>query len=50
MLGRKQNISNADWLNVAAQIEKLISWQELKAAVDLVVADIKSKTAGKKQV
>ncbi len=24
MLGRKQNISNAVWLNVAAQIEKLI--------------------------
>ena len=48
MLGRKQNISNADWLNVAAQIEELISWQELKAAVDLVVADIKNKTAGKK--
>ena len=48
MLGRKQNISNADWLNVAAQIEELISWQELEAAVDLVVADIKNKTAGKK--
>lgn len=48
MLGRKQNISNNDWLVAVAQIEQIISQKELDNAVDLVIAEIISKTKGKR--
>ncbi len=44
-LGRKQNISNADWLNTMAQIEALVSRQEVDEATKKAVQDIKA--AGK---
>ncbi len=48
MLGRKQRIANDDWLAAAAQIEHIISRQQIENATELVLADIKKRTAGKK--
>lgn len=48
MLGRKQNISNAEWLNAMKDIESIISKKELDKKVKSTVADIKKKTKGKK--
>ena len=48
MLGRKQNISNAQWLDAVKDIENIISKKELDKRIKSTVADIKKKTKGKK--
>ena len=48
VLGRKQTISNDLWLDTMNRIEDLVSEDELNEAAQLVIADIREKTAGKK--
>lgn len=48
MLGRKQKISNDDWIKAAVQIEKLVSRQQIETAAERVLTDIQKRTAGKK--
>lgn len=48
MLGRKQNISNSEWLNAMKDIESIISKKELDKKVKSTVSEIKKKTKGKK--
>lgn len=46
-LGRKQNIGNADWLEVVKQIETIITKDELDALVEKTVEEIRAKTKDK---
>lgn len=46
-LGRKQRISNSDWISAFKSIDQLVSKEELENVVSATVADIESKTAGK---
>ncbi len=48
MLGRKQNISNSQWLDAIRDIENIISKKELDKKVKSTVSEIKKKTKGKK--
>ena len=48
MLGRKQKISNDDWIKAAVQIEKLVSRQQIETAAERVLTDIQKRTVGKK--
>lgn len=48
ILGRKQRISNDQWLDAAARIEELVSRAELDEAVAAVMDEIKRTVAGKK--
>lgn len=48
MLGKKQSISNDDWIEAMANIESLVSFQELKQLEEKTIADIQSVTYGKK--
>ncbi|MCU7380497.1 phosphoadenosine phosphosulfate reductase family protein [Clostridiales Family XIII bacterium ASD5510] len=47
-LGRKQRISNADWMAAAKDIDKAISKQELDGLVERTTGEVREKTAGKK--
>lgn len=47
MLGRKQSMDNSRWLAAVANIESLISHQELKTLIEKTVSEIQEKTAGK---
>lgn len=46
-LGRKQNMKNDAWLEAVANIEAVVSRQELDALVDTTVENIRAKTSGK---
>jgi len=48
ILGRKQSMDNARWLEAMARIEELVSKDELDNAVATVCDEIKQVTAGKK--
>lgn len=48
ILGRKQRIKNSEWLNAMENVESLVSKKDLESLVKKTVADIKSKTKGKK--
>lgn len=48
MLGKKQRINNADWLEAVKRIEAEISLEELEKKIDSTIRDIKEKTSGKK--
>lgn len=48
MLGRKQRISNEDWIAAMNQIEELMSRKDLDALIKQTVKDIKATTKGKK--
>ena len=48
VLGRKQRIKNADWMETFGKIEQLVSKKELDRLVEKTVKDIRSKTRGKK--
>lgn len=48
MLGRKQRISNEDWISAVNQIEELMSRKELDALVKQTVKDIKATAKDKK--
>ena len=48
VLGRKQRIKNADWIDAFDKIEQLITKKELDQLVDKTIQDIKAKTKGKK--
>lgn len=48
MLGRKQRISNEDWVNAIANIESIVPKEQLDALIKKTVEDIKAKTNGKK--
>lgn len=47
VLGRKQRISNSDWLEVFGKIEQLIPKEQLDEKVRKTVQDIMEKTSGK---
>lgn len=47
MLGRKQNSSNARWIEALNKIEELVSREELEKAVATAVESIKTMTQGK---
>lgn len=47
MLGRKQNSSNARWIEALNKIEELVSREELENAVATAVESIKTMTQGK---
>lgn len=47
-LGRKQLISNADWLNAIANIEQLVTKDELELLTAITIDEIRKHTAGKK--
>ena len=47
ILGKKQNISNQDWLDAMSRIEELVSKKELDAKVKETVSEIKEKVKGK---
>lgn len=46
-LGRKQRISNSQWIAAIGNIESLVKKEALAPLVEKTVEDIKSKTAGK---
>jgi hypothetical protein len=46
-LGRKQNISNEAWLDTIANIEELVSREEIEELSAATIQDIKAKTSGK---
>ncbi|MFV0240210.1 MAG: phosphoadenosine phosphosulfate reductase family protein [Lacrimispora sphenoides] len=48
VLGRKQSINNADWIQAMKDIEQLVSQEELEELVTSTVEEIKLQTAGKK--
>jgi 3'-phosphoadenosine 5'-phosphosulfate sulfotransferase (PAPS reductase)/FAD synthetase len=47
-LGRKQTSTHEDWVEVMANIEKVVSKQEMDNLLDKAVEDVKKKTKGKK--
>lgn len=47
-LGRKQKISNSDWLDALERIEQLVSKRELDELVEKTVEEIKKRTKGRK--
>ncbi|WP_409969599.1 phosphoadenosine phosphosulfate reductase family protein [Bengtsoniella intestinalis] len=47
ILGRKQSIDNGDWLEAVAQIETLVSREELDTLVATTLEEIREVTAGK---
>lgn len=47
ILGKKQNITNDEWLKAMEQIEDLVSKKELDTKVKETVSEIKEKTKGK---
>lgn len=47
-LGKKQRVSNADWLQAVANIENSVSRDELETLAFETVEDIKDHTAGKR--
>jgi len=47
-LGRKQSLSNEDWLNTTANIESLVTFEEISAVEQQAVADILAQAKGKK--
>lgn len=49
ILGRKQSMDNARWLEAAANIEELVTQEELEEAVATVIEDIKTHAEGKSQ-
>ena len=46
-LGRKQNITNDEWLEAVRNISSVVSQDELDALVRQTVQDIHEKTSGK---
>lgn len=48
VLGRKQNSTNADWLAAVADIERIISAEEVEQFAAKAIDDIRVATAGKK--
>lgn len=48
VLGRKQSMDNARWLEAMSKIEELVTLDELNEAVATVIEEIKSRTEGKK--
>ena len=48
MLGRKQRLTNTDWLAAVANIKNLVNEEDIKKAEKAAIADIKAKTKGKK--
>ena len=48
ILGRKQRIDNAQWLDAAARIEELVTRQELDEAVAAATDEVKRTIEGKK--
>jgi len=48
MLGRKQSISNDDWIKAMANIKTIIAEADIKKLEKAVIAEIKTKTRGKK--
>ena len=48
MLGRKQNITNDEWLEAVEHIKETVKKKDLDAKVKETMADIKVKTKGKK--
>lgn len=48
VLGKKQRISNSEWLEAMEHIEEYITKPELDALVDQTIAEIKKATAGHK--
>jgi len=48
MLGKKQSISNDDWINALPVIKNLISEDEVKKIEEQALSDILEKTRGKK--
>lgn len=47
VLGRKQSIENADWIQAMNDVEQLVSQEELETLVASTVEEIKLQTAGK---
>lgn len=47
VLGRKQTISNNDWIRAAAAIEMLVSREEIELMTAITTAEIRKHTAGK---
>lgn len=47
MLGRKQSISNEQWLKAVANIKNIVSAAEVKKFENAAIADIRAKTKGK---
>ena len=48
MLSKKQRAKNADWVETASKIEKIVSKDELDKLVKATVKEIKQKVKGKK--
>lgn len=48
LLGRKQRVSNSDWLEAIKEIENIVPKSELDKKVGQTVKDIKATTKGKK--
>lgn len=48
MLGKKQSVTNDDWLEAVKTIRKTVKKKDLDAAAKAVIEDIKNKTSGKK--
>lgn len=48
MLGKKQSISNEDWLQAVKHIEEYVSKEEIKALTNEAIKSIKATTKGKK--
>ena len=48
VLGRKQSMDNARWLEAMTNIEELVTLDELNEAVATAIEDIKTHTKGKK--
>lgn len=48
VIGRKQSTNNQVWIDTAARIEELVSRDELEAATDSALSEIRTMTAGKK--
>lgn len=47
-LGRKQSVQNADWKEVFANIEQIVSKADVDALAEQTICDIRSNTDGKK--
>lgn len=48
MLGKKQNISNSEWIEALEHIEDTVSKKDLDKKVKETIKDIKTQTSGKK--
>ena len=48
VLGKKQRIKNADWIDAFGKIEQLVPKKELEHLIEKTVNEIKKKTKGKK--